>query len=48
MVVAQNRDGIALIDHGIAAGEQIVTDGQYKLRPGIRVAAAKPAAPAKS
>ncbi len=49
VVVAQNRDGIALIDRGIAAGEQIVTDGQYKLRPGIRaaaVSAAKP--PAKS
>src|SRR5439155_129993 len=51
VVVAQNRDGIALLDHGIAAGEKIVVDGQYKLRPGIRVAingAAKPAAPAKS
>ena len=51
VVVAQTRDGIALLDHGVAAGEQIVVDGQYKLRPGLRVAingAAKPAAPAKS
>ena len=51
VVVAQTRDGTALIDHGLAAGEKIVVDGQYKLRPGLRVAintAAKPAAPAKS
>jgi multidrug efflux system membrane fusion protein len=50
VVVAQNRDGVALLDRGLAAGEQIVTDGQYKLRPGIRVAAsaAKPAPPSKS
>ena len=35
--VAQLRDGVALIDTGLRAGEQVVVDGQYKLRPGARV-----------
>jgi multidrug efflux system membrane fusion protein len=35
--VAQISDGQALIDSGLAANEQVVTDGQYKLRPGARV-----------
>jgi membrane fusion protein, multidrug efflux system len=37
----------ALIDSGIAAGEQVVTDGQLKLRPGVTVkaAAANPGPP---
>lgn len=35
--VAQLRDGIALIDTGLSAGERVVVDGQYKLRPGARV-----------
>ena len=35
--VAQLRDGLALIDTGLRAGEQVVVDGQYKLRPGARV-----------
>lgn len=35
--VHQIRDGFALLDDGIAAGERVVTDGHYKLRPGIRV-----------
>ena len=35
--VTQLRDGLALIDAGLKAGEQVVVDGQYKLRPGIRV-----------
>jgi multidrug efflux system membrane fusion protein len=34
--------GTALIDSGIAAGEQVVTDGQLKLRPGVIVKAAAP------
>lgn len=38
--VVQLRDGIALIDTGLSAGEQVVVDGQYKLRPGARVALA--------
>jgi multidrug efflux system membrane fusion protein len=43
IAVAQLRDGIALIDTGLSAGERVVVDGQYKLRPGARVDA-KPAA----
>jgi len=43
IAVAQLRDGIALIDTGLSAGERVVVDGQYKLRPGARVDA-KPVA----
>jgi multidrug efflux system membrane fusion protein len=43
IAVAQLRDGFALIDTGLSAGERVVVDGQYKLRPGARVDA-KPAA----
>jgi len=35
--VAQVSGGRALIDSGLAAGEQVVVDGQYKLQPGIHV-----------
>jgi multidrug efflux system membrane fusion protein len=35
----------ALIESGIAAGEQVVTDGQLKLRPGVTVKATPAAAP---
>jgi membrane fusion protein, multidrug efflux system len=35
--VAQVSDGQALIDSGLAANEQVVVDGQYKLQPGTRV-----------
>ena len=35
--VAQIQDGVALIDSGLDLGEQVVLDGQYKLRPGARV-----------
>ncbi len=49
--VAQREDGVALIDDGLKAGEQVVVDGQYKLQPGTKVAASggapgTPAAPA--
>lgn len=37
IAVAQLRDGVALIDTGLKAGERVVVDGQYKLRPGARV-----------
>jgi multidrug efflux system membrane fusion protein len=30
-------DGQALIDSGLAANEQVVLDGQYKLQPGSHV-----------
>jgi multidrug efflux system membrane fusion protein len=35
--VAQVSGGQALIDSGLTANEQVVTDGQYKLQPGTRV-----------
>ena len=35
VVVIQN--GIAVVDKGLAAGQRVVVDGQYKLRPGIHV-----------
>jgi membrane fusion protein, multidrug efflux system len=35
--VAQISDGQALLDSGLAANEQVVVDGQYKLQPGTRV-----------
>ncbi|HEY4068250.1 MAG TPA: efflux RND transporter periplasmic adaptor subunit [Burkholderiaceae bacterium] len=46
--VAQIQDGIAIIDKGLAAGQKVVVDGQYKLKPGstITEAARKSAVPA--
>jgi multidrug efflux system membrane fusion protein len=35
--VAQIDNGEALIDDGLAAGEKVVVDGQYKLQPGSKV-----------
>jgi multidrug efflux system membrane fusion protein len=35
--VAQISDGQALIDSGLQANEQVVVDGQYKLKPGTHV-----------
>jgi multidrug efflux system membrane fusion protein len=35
--VAQISEGQALIDSGLQANEQVVTDGQYKLQPGVHV-----------
>jgi multidrug efflux system membrane fusion protein len=35
--VAQISDGQALIDSGLQPNEQVVTDGQYKLQPGVQV-----------
>ena len=37
--VTQIQHGVALIAEGLSAGEQVVTDGQYKLKPGSRVKA---------
>lgn len=34
------QDGIAIVDEGLSAGQRIVVDGQYKLRPGLRVSEA--------
>ncbi len=35
--VAQIRDGEALLDGGLAAGERVVLEGQYRLQPGSPV-----------
>ena len=44
-VSTDNEGGpMALIESGIAVGEQVVIDGQLKLRPGVGVKAAAPAA----
>jgi multidrug efflux system membrane fusion protein len=37
ITVAQISNGQALIDSGLAANEQVVVDGQYKLQPGSHV-----------
>jgi membrane fusion protein, multidrug efflux system len=37
--LASSRNGQALIVDGIKAGEKVVTDGQYRLRPGSRIVA---------
>jgi multidrug efflux system membrane fusion protein len=37
ITVAQISEGQALIDSGLTANEQVVTDGQYKLQPGTHV-----------
>ena len=37
ITVAQISEGQALIDSGLTANEQVVVDGQYKLRPGTHV-----------
>ncbi|WP_166646401.1 efflux RND transporter periplasmic adaptor subunit [Zavarzinia compransoris] len=42
VVVTRQQDGRALIATGLAAGQKIVIDGQYKLQPGV---ATTPAAP---
>jgi len=42
--VGQISDGAAIVDDGMAAGEQVVTAGQYRLQPGARVEVNSPAA----
>jgi multidrug efflux system membrane fusion protein len=41
--VVDVQDNIAVVDDGLKAGERVVVDGQYKLRPGLQVAEAKAA-----
>lgn len=35
--VAQMQEGMAVVDQGLLAGQRVVVDGQYKLRPGSMV-----------
>src|SRR5205085_5996291 len=44
--VASIQDGIAVVTKGLAAGERVVVDGQYRLINGARVNPAAPSAPA--
>ena len=47
--VAATQDGKAIIDEGIAAGTRVIVDGQYKVRPGVKVTeAASPGGKAAS
>ncbi|HEY0205815.1 MAG TPA: efflux RND transporter periplasmic adaptor subunit [Acetobacteraceae bacterium] len=36
------RDGMALFDKGVAPGDTLITAGQFKVKPGAKVAEAKP------
>jgi membrane fusion protein, multidrug efflux system len=38
VTVGPIQDGIAVIKKGLAVGDQVVLDGQFKLKPGVRVA----------
>ncbi|MNU08359.1 hypothetical protein D3C72_2543650 [compost metagenome] len=35
--VERMQDGLAVIQEGLADGQRIVVDGQYKLKPGSKV-----------
>jgi membrane fusion protein, multidrug efflux system len=37
VLVGPVQDGIAVIESGLHAGEQVVTDGQFRLKPGARI-----------
>ena len=39
VTLVQSVDGVAIVAKGIEAGMTVVSDGQYKLRPGIKVTA---------
>lgn len=41
--VARIQDGIAVIDTGLKAGDRVVVDGQYKLKPGSTITESQPA-----
>ncbi|HTK01213.1 MAG TPA: efflux RND transporter periplasmic adaptor subunit [Bordetella sp.] len=39
--VAVIQDNVAVVDEGLQAGERVVVDGQYKLRPGLHTVESK-------
>jgi multidrug efflux system membrane fusion protein len=43
--VNQIGGGTAVVDGGVSAGEEVVTAGQYRLQPGVWVAATSDGAP---
>lgn len=46
--VARSEDGSALIAKGLADGDRVVTDGQYRLQPGSKLREASADAPASA
>jgi membrane fusion protein, multidrug efflux system len=40
VTVGPTQDGVTVVDKGVLAGERIVTDGQFKLKPGAKVSVA--------
>jgi membrane fusion protein, multidrug efflux system len=42
VTVATRQDGLAVISKGLSGGEQVVTDGQYRLDDKVKVTIAKP------
>ena len=42
--VGQISEGVAIIDDGVAAGDKVVTAGQYRLQPAARVEVNSPTA----
>jgi membrane fusion protein, multidrug efflux system len=41
-----SHDGQTLLEAGLAAGDRVVVDGHYKVRPGVRIVSANAPAPA--
>lgn len=41
VTVADIQDGVAMVAQGLSAGQQVVVDGQYKLKPGATIAVAQ-------
>jgi multidrug efflux system membrane fusion protein len=37
VTVAMTQEGLAVIDKGLAAGERVVVEGQYRLTQGVKV-----------
>lgn len=46
IVLSFTREGLAVIDKGLQEGETVVTDGQLRLTPGVKVQAKEPKAKA--
>lgn len=46
--VEASQDGFSVISQGLAAGDRVVVDGQYRLRPGARIAEIQPQADSQS
>ena len=44
VVVGPVQDGVAVIEQGLNVGDEVVLDGQFKLKPGMKVAVSSPPA----